>query len=85
MVVIIPPKKKTIQLKKGALGLLFPAQVRMPVKKFAISLNRRYHAGQHVVATQQAPGFGLESRPSARRAFTQPLAISAGVQWHPET
>ncbi len=61
-------------------------EVRMPVKKFAMSLNRRHHAGCHILAPEQANRFGLEARPGTSREFAQQLAAGhpvirvAGVQ-----
>ena len=44
-----------------------------------MSLNRRNHAGHHILATEQANRFRLETRPGRGREFTQQLAIEASV------
>ena len=45
-----------------------------------MGLDRRDHAGQHVVPTEQASDFGLDARPGAGAELAQQLAIEAGVQ-----
>ena len=42
-------------------------------------LNRRDHAGHHILTSEQPPGFRLETRPGTGRKFTQQLAIEARV------
>ena len=53
--------------------------VRMPVQEFAMSLNRRDHAGHHILTSELALCFRLEARPGTGREFTQQLAIEARV------
>jgi len=53
--------------------------VRMPMQKFAMSLNRPDHAGHHILAPQQPLGFRLETRPGTRGKLAQQLAIEPGV------
>ena len=38
------------------------------------------HTGQHILATEHAPDFGLDARPGAGAEFAQKLSIEAGVQ-----
>ncbi len=45
-----------------------------------MSLDRRNHAGRHILPTEHAFRFGLEARPRAGREFAQQLPIEAGVQ-----
>ena len=51
----------------------------MPVQQFAMSLNRRDHAGHHTLAAEQPLCFRLETRPGTGREFTQQLAIESCV------
>ena len=53
--------------------------VRMPVQEFAVSLNRRNHAGHHILAAEQPLRFRLQTRPGTGREFTQKLAIESRV------
>ena len=39
--------------------------VRVPVQKFTVGLDGGDHAGQHVLAAEQAADFGLDARPGA--------------------
>jgi hypothetical protein len=55
----------------------------MPVKEFAMSLDRRNHAGCHIPATEQPPSFRLQARPRTGREFAQQLPIETGVQPQP--
>ena len=45
--------------------------VRMPVQEFAVRLNRRNHARDHVVGTQKPPDFRLDAGPGTVRQFAQ--------------
>ena len=51
----------------------------MLVQKFAMSLNRPDHAGHHILTSEQALCFRLETRPGTGREFTQKLAIESRV------
>ena len=44
-----------------------------------MSLNRRDHAGHHILTSEQTLCFRLETRPGTGREFTQQLAIEARV------
>ena len=44
-----------------------------------MSLNRRDHAGHHILAAEQPLCFHLETRPGTGRKFTQQLAIESRV------
>ena len=57
--------------------------VGMPVQELAMRLNRRDHAGYHILAPQQPPDFRLETRPRTTRKFTQQPAIEPRVNSQP--
>ncbi len=72
------------QLQKIALGCKRAASdqhvdVRMPVKEFAMSLDRRDHPGHHILAPKQANRFRLEARPRTGRELAQQLAVEPSV------
>ncbi|NLF06408.1 MAG: hypothetical protein GX594_00285 [Pirellulaceae bacterium] len=52
----------------------------MPVQQFAVSLDGRDHAGQHVVAAEQPPRFRPDACPRTRAQLAQQLAVESGVQ-----
>ena len=73
------------QLQKIALGCKRAADdqhvdVSVPVKEFAMSLNRRYHAGHNILSPEQALCFRLEARPGTGREIAQQLAVEARVR-----
>ena len=86
---VLPSVQKSLhvelgQLQKLALGSKRAASdqhvdVRMPMQKFAMRLNRPDHAGHHILAPAQPPGFGLEAGPGTRGKLAQQPAVEAGV------
>ena len=87
---VLPSRQQSLQIEFGqfqkitfgckrAAGDQY-VDVRMPVKKFAMSLNRRHHAGCHILAAEPANRFGLEARPGTSREFAQQLAVEPSVQ-----
>lgn len=54
--------------------------VRMPMQKFAMRLNRPDHTGHDILAPEHALCFGLETGPRTGREFAKQLAIEPSVQ-----
>ena len=52
----------------------------MPVQELAKRPDGSHPAGHHVVAAEQAAGFGLDTGPHARADLAQRLAIESRVQ-----
>ena len=86
---VLPSNQQSIHIELGqrqkiALGCKRAAgnqhvDVRVPMQKFAMGLNRPDHPRHDILPTEQAPGFRLEAGPGTRGKFAQQLAIEAGV------
>ncbi len=86
---VLPSKQESLhvelrQLQKLALGRPRAAgdqhvDVRMPMQKFAMRLNRRNHSGHDILAPEQPLCFRLEAGPGTRGKFAQQLAIELRV------
>ena len=47
----------------------------IPMQKCSVGLDRRDHAGDHVVATKKASNFGFDALPGATREFTEQCPV----------
>lgn len=52
----------------------------MKMHEFAVGLDTGNHAGNHILAPQQALRFDLDAGPCAGTELTQQLAVKTGMQ-----